>query len=119
MKTEHPINRRWNQRQRDWAVVIWMSFLAASAGSVVLFGLNDPLDIAGVWAEEFNIGVRLAYGLGFAFLFFLCLFASALTMYMIRTGPDSGHSKGQGRRSIPEIHDPSIYNPDLDDENWK
>jgi hypothetical protein len=116
MSAEHPINRRWNQRQRDWGVVIWMSFLTACAGSVVLFGLNDPLDIAGAWAEQFNIGVRLAYGLGFAFLFLLCLCASALTVFMIRTGPDSGHAAGKGRRSKPVIRDPSA---DLDDENWK
>lgn len=119
MKTEHPINRRWNQRQRDWAVVIWISFLAASAGSVVLFGLVSPVDIAGIWVDEYEIGMGLAYGLVFAFLFLLCLLASTLTTYMIRTGPASGHATGQGRRSKPHIHDPSASNPDLDNEDWE
>lgn len=119
MQQKHPIDRRWNQRQRDWAVVIWISFLTASAGSVILFGLVSPIDIAGQWAEEYNIGVRLAYGLDFAFLFVLCLLASALTMYMIRTGPVSGHAKGQGTRSKPQIRDPAASNPDLESEDWK
>lgn len=85
----------------------------------VLFGLIDPLDMVGAWAEEFNIGVRLAYGLAFAFLYLLCLLAASLTMFMIRTGPSRGHAKGEGRRPIPEVHDPSESNPDLDGEDWK
>ncbi len=119
MTTEHPVNRRWSMRQRDWAVVFWMSFLAASAGAFVLFGLVNPLDVVNVWADEFSIGVRLAYGLTFAFLYLICLLASSLTMFMIRTGPSSGHVKGEGGHSIPDIQDPSQSNPDLDGENWK
>ena len=45
MNTEHPVNRRWSMRQRDWAVVLWIAFLAASAGAFVLFGLVNPLDM--------------------------------------------------------------------------
>jgi len=118
MTEQHPVNRRWNRRQRDWAVVLWIAFLSASAGAFVLFGLVEPLDMVSIWADKFDIGVRLAYGLAFAFLYLLCLLASALTMFMIRTGPSHGHAKGKGRRPIPEIHDPSQSNPDLD-EDWK
>lgn len=114
MKNDHPIDRRWNQQRRDWAVVIWISFLGACAGSIVLFGLVDPVDVAGDWADQYDIGVRLAYGLEFLFLFVLCLFASSLTMYMIRTGPAPGHVHGEGRRKKPMIHDPSESNPDFD-----
>ncbi len=106
-------------RQRDWAVVFWIAFLAAAAGAFVLFGLINPLDMLSDWADEFDIGVRLAYGLAFAFLYLVCLLASALTMFMIRTGPSHGHTKGGGGHSIPEVQDPSQSNPDLDDENWK
>ena len=119
MATKHPVNRRWSMRQRDWAVVLWIAFLSASAGAFVLFGLVNPLDMVSGWADEFDIGVRLAYGLAFAFLYLVCLLASALTMFMIRTGPSRGHVKGEGRHSIPEVQDPSQSNPDLDDENWK
>jgi len=106
-------------RQRDWAVVFWIAFLSSAAGAFVLFGLVNPLDMVSAWADEFDIGVRLAYGLAFAFLYLVCLLASALTMFMIRTGPSSGHSKGKGRRSIPNLQDPSQSNPDLDDEDWQ
>ena len=119
MSTQHPVNRRWSQRQRDWAVVFWIAFLSAAAGAFVLFGLVNPLDMVNSWADEFHIGVRLAYGLVFAFLYLLCLLAALLTMFMIRTGPARGHSRGQGRRSIPEVSDPGNANPDLGDEDWK
>ena len=119
MTTEHPVNRRWSMRQRDWAVVFWIAFLTAAAGAFVLFGLVNPLDMVSNWADEYDIGVRLAYGLAFAFLYLVCLLASALTMFMIRTGPASGHLKGKDGRSIPEVRDPSSSNPDLDGENWQ
>lgn len=119
MTTNHPVNRRWNRRQRDWAVVLWIAFLSAAAGAFFLFGLVNPMDIVSSWADEFDIGLRMAYGLAFAFLYLVCLLSAALTMFMVRTGPSKGHAKGQGRRSLPEIQDPSDSNPDIDGENWK
>ena len=119
MNTEPPEHRRWSMRQRDWAVVLWIAFLSAAAGSFVLFGLVNPLDMVSTWADEYDIGVRLAYGLAFAFLYLVCLLAAALTMFMIRTGPAPGHAKGQGRRSIPKVQDPSESSPDIDGEDWK
>jgi len=88
MNNRHAVDRRWSMRQRDWAVVFWIAFLAAAAGSFVLFGLINPL-------------------------------ASALTMFMIRTGPQSGHTKGEGRRPKAEIRHHKEANPDLDDEDWQ
>lgn len=119
MTTNHPVNRRWNRRQRDWAVVLWIAFLSAAAGAFILFGLVNPLDIVSGWADEFDIGVRLAYGLAFAFLYLICLLSAALTMFMIRTGPSKGHVSGQGSRPLPDVQDPSHSNPDIDGEDWK
>lgn len=119
MSTEHPVNRRWSMRQRDWAVVFWIAFLSASAGAFVLFGLVNPIDMVSAWADQYDIGVRLAYGLAFAFLYLVCLLAASLTMFMIRTGPARGHAKGKGRRTIPNVKDPAESNPDLGDEDWK
>jgi len=119
VKRKYAVDRRWNMRQRDWAVVFWIAFLSAAVGAFVLFGLINPLDGLSAWADQYDIGVRLAYGLSFAFLYVLCLLASALTMFMIRTGPKSGHVKGEGRRPKAEIHHHSDANPDLDDENWR
>jgi hypothetical protein len=106
-------------RQRDWAVVFWVAFLSAAAGAFVLFGLVDPMDMVNTWADQFDIGVRLAYGLAFAFLYLVCLLASSLTMFMIRTGPARGYSSGEGGHSLPQVQDPSQSNPDLDGEDWK
>lgn len=113
------MNRRWSMRQRDWAVVLWIAFLSAAAGAFVLFGLLDPVDMLGVWIDRLEIGVRLAYGLVFGFLYLLCLLATSLTMFMIRTGPATGHSNGTGRRSIPKVTDPAKTNPDLEGEDWQ
>ena len=119
MAVEHPVNRRWNRRQRDWAVVLWVSFLAAAAGAFVMFGLVDPVDVLGAWIDRLDIGVRLAYGLVFLYIYLVCLLAAALTMFMIRTGPNNGHVEGEGRRSKPAVRDPAEDNPDLEGEDWQ
>jgi len=119
MKTEHPVDLRWSMRQRDWAVVFWIAFLSASVGAFFLFGLINPMDIVGSWAIQYDISIRLAYGLVFVFLYLICLLASALTVFMIRTGPRRGHVKGRGRRPKAEIHHHAEANPDLDNENWR
>ena len=118
MNSEHPVDRRWSMRQRDWAVAFWIAFLAAATGAFVLFGLINPLDMVNAWADQYDIGIRLAYGLVFVFLYLLCLLASALTVFMIRTGPRRGHRKGQGRRPKAEIHHHADSNPGLDDKDW-
>jgi hypothetical protein len=105
-------------RQRDWAVAFWIAFLSAAAGAFVLFGLINPLDMVSTWADEYDIGIGLAYGLVFAFLYLVCLLASALTVFMIRTGPRRGHVKGEGRRPKAEIHHHAESNPTLDEKDW-
>jgi len=106
-------------RQRVWAVVFWVAFLSASAGAFILFGLVNPMDVLNAWADQYDIGVRLAYGLTFAFLYMLCFLASALTVFMIRTGPRRGHVKGEGRRPKADIHHHADDNQDLGGEEWR
>ena len=48
-----------------------------------------------------QMGPRLAYSLGFLFLYLVSLFASGLTIFMVRTGPRRGHARGEGRRPPP------------------
>jgi len=110
---------RWNQRQRDWAVSLWVPFLAACCGSFVLFAVLDPHAIAQGWVLGWETGVRLVYGLGFAFCFLIAFMASRLTTYMIRTGPRRGHAQGKGRQRPPEVHDPAEGNPDLEGQKWQ
>ena len=114
-----PLEGRWPRRKRDLGIAIWVSFLAASAGTFVLFGLVDPADVQSPWIERFDIGRKLAYSLGFGFLFAVSLLASLLTVFMIRSGPRRGHARGKGERRPPEVHDPSENNPDVDFEDIK
>ena len=100
-------------RQRDWAVAAWVAFLSASVGSFVLFGLLDPNEFALAWSVQWEIGRRLGYSLGFAFLFGVSFLASALTVFMIRSGPRRGHSRDTGQKTTPVTHDPAENNPDL------
>lgn len=110
---------RWSQRKRDIGIVIWISFLAACAGTFVIFAVMDAEALNDAWILPWEMGSRLAYSLGFMFLFSVGVVASALTVFMIRTGPKSGHASGKGRRPPPDIRSPEENNPDLDLDNWK
>jgi hypothetical protein len=110
---------RWSKRKRDIGIAIWIAFLAACAGTFVIFAVLDPEALNDAWVLPWEMGRRLAYSLGFLFLFIVSLIASGLTVFMIRTGPSSGHSKGQGRRPPPDVRSPEQDNPDLDLGDWK
>lgn len=109
-----PLPGRWSRRKRDIGIVIWIAFLAACVGTFVIFAVLDPEALNEAWVLPWEMGRRLAYSLGFLFLFMVSLIASGLTVFMIRTGPRRGHAKGEGRRPPPEIRSPEENNPDLD-----
>jgi hypothetical protein len=110
---------RWNRSKRDLGVALWISFLAACAGTFVIFALLDPAALTQAWARPWEISPRLAYSLGFFFLWVVSLLASGLTIFMLRSGPQSGHSKGEDGRPLPEIRSPEEENPDLDLDDIK
>jgi hypothetical protein len=110
---------RWSRRKRDIGIVVWISFLAACAGTFVIFAVLDPDALNDAWVLPWEMGRRLAYSLGFLFLFVVSLIASGLTVFMIRTGPDCGHASGKGGRPPPEIRSLGEDNPDLDLGDWK
>ena len=103
---------RWNQRKRDIGISIWIAFLAACVGTMIIFAVLDPEELSQAWVLPFEMGRKLAYSLGFLFLFCVGLLASGLTTFMIRTGPRRGHQSGKGRRPAPELKD--INDDDLD-----
>jgi len=105
---------RWGRRRRDIGISIWIAFLAACIGTFVIFAVMDPDALNDAWVLPWEMGRRLAYSLGFLFLFIVSLIASSMTVFMIRTGPGQGHASGQGRRPPPEIESPTEKNPDLD-----
>lgn len=113
-----PVPGRWSMVKRDLAVVSWISFLSAALGSFIIFALVDPQELTNAWALQWEIGRKLGYSLGFLFLFFICLTASGVTVFMIRTGPRRGHAKGKDDKPVPMVRNPQKNNPDLDFEDW-
>ena len=105
---------RWGRRRRDIGISIWIASLAACVGTFVIFAVMDADALNEAWVLPWELGSRLAYSLGFLFLFIVSLIASGLTVFMIRTGPEQGHASGRGRRPPPEIRSPTEKNPDLD-----
>lgn len=115
------VHGRWDRRKRDIGLVIWIAFLAASVGTLFIFAVIDPEALNDAWVLPWEIGRKLAYSLGFVFLFFISALASALTVFMIRTGPKSGHYRGKGKRPPPEIKETAAEDPELgiDPEVWR
>jgi hypothetical protein len=105
---------RWSQKKRDIGTMLWVAFLAACVGTFVIFAVLDPEALNDAWVLPWEMGRRLAYSLGFLFLFMVSLIAAALTTFMIRTGPQRGHAHGSGHPPVPETHPPEENNPDLD-----
>jgi hypothetical protein len=110
---------RWSMCKRDVGTALWIAFLGACLGTFVIFALLDPDALNEAWVLPWEMGSRLAYSLGFLFLYLVSLFASGLTIFMIRTGPRRGHAKGEGRRPPPDIRSPEENNPDLDIDSLK
>jgi hypothetical protein len=110
---------RWSMRKRDFGLAVWISFLAACVGTFIIFAVLDPEALNDAWVLPWEMGSRLAYSLGFLFLFIVSGIASGLTIFMIRTGPGRGHAQGAGRKPPPEIRPPEEDNPDLDAGDWR
>ena len=108
------LSGRWCMCKRDFGVAFWIAFLAACVGTFVIFALLDPEALNDAWVLPWEMGSRLAYSLGFLFLYLVSLLASGLTIFMVRTGPRRGHARGEGRRPPPEIRSPEEENTDLD-----
>lgn len=118
-QTQETLPGRWDRGKRDWAVSLWVAFLCACLGTFLLFAVVDPELLSESWVMGWVTDLRLTYGIGFAFLYAISLIASWLTAFMIRTGPRSGHARGQGRRKPPPVRDPGELNPDLRGEKWQ
>jgi hypothetical protein len=112
---QRPVAGRWTSRQRDWGVVLWISFLSACVGTFGLFALIDPEQLTDAWVPGWQLGLKMVYGLGFVLMFVVSLLSSCLTVFMLRTGPSEGHAQ----RPPPVIRDPAELNPDLEGEKWQ
>ncbi len=73
----------WSLKKRTIARVLWLSFLCAAIGFFIIFGLIDPGSLNLAFSLPYSLSRELGYGLGFIFLFFICLLTSSLTAWMI------------------------------------
>lgn len=78
-------HRSWSRR--NFGAVLWVSFLGACFGSLIIFGLLDPEAMTGAWTEKWDMGREWGYTLGFGFLWMVSFITSALTVYML-AGPN-------------------------------
>lgn len=72
--------------------VLWPSFLAASAATILFFTLFDPVDLAGLTRFS-GVSRQAGYTLGFFAFWLLTAVSSAMTCYFRRPcSPPSPHA---------------------------
>ena len=64
--------------------ILWPAFLMAGVGTMVLFGLYDPMDLAQLLDPDFEISRRAGYALGFFALWLMTTATSTLTWLLLR-----------------------------------
>src|SRR5579862_4984272 len=73
-------------RPLDVGLVLWPSFLAACAGSLLFFAAVDPVLLRDAGpAILAGLNRESGYALGFALFWFIGATASGLSVYLIRT----------------------------------
>jgi hypothetical protein len=70
---------------RDVVLVLWCSFLAASAAITVFFAFVDPAQLPVEPIPMFWQTRPARYALGFFLFWGMAALAAALTLYMVRT----------------------------------
>ncbi|HEV2285795.1 MAG TPA: hypothetical protein VGR80_07115 [Steroidobacteraceae bacterium] len=83
-------------RAIDFALVLWPSFLAACAASVLFFAAVDPAMLRDAGPHLFaGLDREAGYALGFLFFWGVGALASTVSIYLIRT------ERGGGRADPP------------------
>lgn len=66
--------------------ILWPSFFAAGAATMVLFAFVDPIDLRDISTVDWPIGREAGYTIGF-FLFWLATAASSLFTWILLRPP--------------------------------
>ena len=85
-------NQDWSRDTQKIAVLSWISFLTASAFTMLLFALIDPLVIVDALNMDAFDSRNAGYAIGFFFLWANCWIGGWLTLRLVRrkrTGPIS------------------------------
>ena len=73
----------WSTKKTTIARVLWLSFLCSAIGFFTIFGLIDPGSLDLAFSLHQPLTREIGYGLGFVFLFIICLLSSGLTAWMM------------------------------------
>jgi hypothetical protein len=85
-------------RGLDLALVLWPSFLAACAASLLFFAAVDPVMLRDAGPRLFaGLERETGYALGFLFFWAVGAIASALSVYLIRTARAPGQAANDSR----------------------
>ncbi len=85
-------DKEWSRETQKLAVLSWISFLTASAFTMLFFAFIDPLVIVDAINIESIESSNAGYAIGFFFLWANCWIAGWLSMRLCRrkrTGPIS------------------------------
>ena len=88
--TDEDIHQDWSRDTQKIAVLTWISFLTASAFTMLFFAFIDPLVIVDAINVEAIDSRNAGYAIGFFFLWANCWISGWLAMRLCRrkrTGP--------------------------------
>jgi hypothetical protein len=77
-------NKDWSRNTQKLAVLSWISFLTASAFTMLFFAFIDPLVIVDAINVEIIESSNAGYAIGFFFLWANCWIAAWLSMRLCR-----------------------------------
>ncbi len=83
--TEGESRRVWRRKQRDIANVVWVSFLTASAATMIFFASVDPEILSGNNTLGWEISRQSGYALGFFGFWALTAVTGFLCVLLVRT----------------------------------
>ena len=79
--------RKWSRNRQAIAIVVWISFLTGSIGTMLFFAIFDPVDLTGIFDPDLEVSRDAGYAAGFFFFWVLAATSSALTAWLVRTAP--------------------------------
>lgn len=92
--------RPWSAPAELAAAVLWPSFLAACAATMLFFAIVDPGQLYHATTPPLDISRMTGYGIGFFFFWIIAAASSAVSVFLLRTrhGRDNADS---GRNPRP------------------
>lgn len=77
--------RRWSRNAQAVATTVWISFLSAAAGTMLMFAFLDPVAVGDAHGVE--LSREAGYAVGFFSLWLLTASAAGVTAWLVRTAP--------------------------------